>query len=72
VWCSLASSHSHRWSSILIGKGEIEQLQRDAGRVIHSYNNSIQTPEVAYLFRSAYLPLHNEGAGGTLYRTGDR
>lgn len=58
-------------NGILIGSGKIEHLQRDEGRAIHAYNNEIQTPEVAHLFRSAYLPLHNEGAGGTLYRTGD-
>ncbi|XP_078355504.1 uncharacterized protein LOC144658540 [Oculina patagonica] len=56
---------------ILIGSGKIEQLQRDQGEAIHAYNNQILTPEVAHSFRSAYLPLHNEGAGGTLYRTGD-
>lgn len=69
--CACSRDATQANNGVLIGKGEIEQLQRDAGRAIHSYNNSIQTPEVAYLFRSAYLPLHNEGAGGTLYRTGD-
>ena len=58
-------------NGILIGSGKIEQLQRDEGRAIQSYNNEIQAPEVAYSFRSAYLPLHDEDAGGTLYRTGD-
>ena len=58
-------------NGILIGSGKIEQLQRDEGGAIHAYNNEIQTPEVAHSFSSAYLPLHNEGAGGTLYRTGD-
>ena len=58
-------------SGILIGSGKIEHLPRDEGEAIHAYDNEIQTPEVAHTFRSAYLPLHNEGAGGTLYRTGD-
>ena len=58
-------------NGVLIGSGKIEQLQRDEGGAIHAYNNEIQTPEVAHSFRSAYLPLHNEGAGETLYRTGD-
>ena len=32
---------------------------------------AVMSAEVAYLFRSAYPPLRNESAGGTLYRTGD-
>lgn len=58
-------------NGILIGSGKITWLQLDEGRAIHSYNNEILNPEVAYSFRGAYFPLHNEGAGGTTYRTGD-
>ena len=58
-------------NGILIGIDKIEHLQRDEGEAIHAYDNEIQTPDVAHTFRSAYLPLHNKGAGGTLYGTGD-
>ena len=69
--CTYGRDITRANNGILIGSGKIEHLQRDEGRAIHAYNNEIQTPEVAHLFRSAYLPLHNEGARGTLYRTGD-
>lgn len=69
--CACSRDATQANNGILIRKGKIEQLQRAAGRAIHSYADAIQTPDVAYLLGSAYLPLHNEGAGGTLYRTGD-
>lgn len=69
--CACSRDATQANYGILIRKGKIEQLQRAAGRAIHSYADAIQTPDVAYLLGSAYLPLHNEGAGGTLYRTGD-
>ena len=58
-------------NGILIGSGKIKHLQRDEGEAIHAHDNEIQTPDVPHTFRSVYLPLHNEGAGGTLYCTGD-
>ena len=65
-------SRDAAWANngILIGSGKIEHSQKDEGEAIHPYNNEIQTAEVACSFRSAYLPMHNEGAGDTLYRTG--
>lgn len=69
--CACSRDEARANKGILIGSGNIERLQRDQGIAIHAYNNQILTPEVAHLFRSVYLPLHNEGAGGTLYRTGD-
>lgn len=69
--CACGRDAARADNGILIGSGRIEQLQRDEGQAIHAYNNGILTPEVAHSFRSAYLPLHNKGAGGTLYRTGD-
>ena len=69
--CACGRDEARANKGILIGSGNIERLQRDQGIAIHAYNNQILTPEVAHSFRSAYLPLHNEGAGGTLYRTGD-
>jgi len=53
---------------ILIGSGNIERLHRDQGIAVRRYNNQILTPEVTHTFCSTYLPLHNEGEGGTLYR----
>ena len=58
-------------NGILTRSGKIEHLQRDEGEAIHAYDDEVQTPQVAHTFRSAYLPLRNEGARGTLYRTRD-
>lgn len=69
--CACSRDEARANKGILIGSGNIERLQRDQGIAIHAYNNQILTPAVAHSFRSAYLPLHNEGAGGTLYCTGD-
>ena len=69
--CLLDRDATRANNGILIGIDKIEHLQRDEGEAIHAYDNEIQTPDVAHTFRSAYLPLHNEGAGRTLYHTGD-
>ena len=58
-------------NGVLIGRDKITCLQLDEGRAIHSYENEIPNPEMAYSLQIAYLPLHNEGAVGTIYRTGD-
>ena len=58
-------------NGILTRSGKIEHLQRDEGEAIHAYDDEVQTPQVAHTFQSAYLPLRNEGARGTLTRARD-
>ena len=62
--CACGRNAARANNGILIGSGKIEQLQRDEGGTILAYNKDILTPEVAYSVHSAYLPLHNKGAGG--------
>lgn len=69
--CQCSRDAARANSEILIKSGKIGHSQRDEGQAIHACNNEIQIPEVACSLQSEYLHMHNEGAGGTLYRTGD-
>ena len=60
---------------VLVGKSEIEALQRDEQLSIKEYFRNVpgfgEAPDTAAVYRSAWVERAHASACGTVYRTGD-
>ena len=75
-WCELVGVDTIRANNgVLVGKGEIEALQRDERLSIKDYFRNVpgfgEAPDTAAVYRSALVERAHASACGTVYHTGD-
>ena len=75
-WCELVRVDTIRANNgVLVGKGEIEALQRDERLSIKDYFRNVPgfgaAPDTAAVYRSALVERAHASACGTVYHTGD-
>lgn len=73
--CEFTPDATRANNGVLIGKGEIEALQRDEQLSIMDYFRNVpgfgEAPDIAAVYRSALVERSHASACGTVYRTGD-
>ena len=73
--CELRGDASRAKNGVLFGKGEVEALQRDEQLSIKDYFRNIpgfgEAPDMAAVYRSAFVEETSASVCGTVYHTGD-